>query len=88
MCRPSIWLLGLFLHGEDGMAETTRLPVQHRGAPHCPRCKKDLPTYDDLTMMLPVAGDGEPTIVRVSVHMHVVCSCGLELELVKETSGH
>lgn len=67
------------------MADSTRLPVQHKHAPHCARCKKDLPTYDDLVMMLPAQTDGEPTIDRIEIRVHVVCTCGARWVLVKES---
>lgn len=67
------------------MGETTRLPVQHRRAPHCPTCKADLPTYDDLVIILPAIGDG-PVMEKVVVSIHVVCACGTRLVLQKENT--
>jgi hypothetical protein len=48
-----------------------RLPVQHKSAPHCPKCKCDVPTFDDLivsTRDLPIAFE----LIAITLHTRCV----------------
>lgn len=65
------------------MAEATRLPVQHRGHPHCPTCKAGLPNLDGVALMLPPDAD---SVTLLAVIFHVRCVCGSEWMLKKEAS--
>lgn len=67
------------------MGNPIRLPIQHRRRPHCATCGAALPTLEGMVLTLPEETDviTEATVVAVSVH--VLCSCGSEWLLKKET---
>jgi len=50
----------------------TRLPVQHPDAPHC---KRNLPTFDDIALVLP-AGDDGYELLGSTIFLHIRCKCG------------
>jgi hypothetical protein len=62
-------------------AHIERLPTQHKLHPHCPACKKDLPTFDHVCMTM------NPNELRggtlLGVTYHVQCSCGNRCDLRK-----
>jgi hypothetical protein len=57
----------------------TRLPVQHPNAPHCPKCKRDLPNLNDVTMIMP----GDVTCEIFATTFHIRCQCGALWNLYK-----
>jgi hypothetical protein len=60
-------------------APVTRLPVQHRRAPHCPSCKAPLPTFDGMSLTLM----GETDVELLAITFHVRCKCGSVWDLKK-----
>lgn len=64
------------------MKRISRLPVQHPAAPHCPTCKKDLPTLDGLSVDLPRV---EEKILQLVVIARIQCACGAIWDLHKKT---
>ena len=63
------------------MSNVERLPTQHRLHPHCPSCKADLPTFDDVTMIAPEASFKGVTIFGITYHIQ--CPCGTKVDLQK-----
>ena len=57
----------------------TRLPVQHKNAPHCPKCKRDVPTFDNLLMQ----SFGDIPLPILAITIHTRCTCGMLLDLRK-----
>lgn len=62
-------------------AKVTRLPVQHRNAPHCPTCKASLPAFDGLSLNLSASSLGDSKLTAVT--LHVTCKCGAQWDLKK-----
>jgi len=63
---------------------TTRLPVQHPDAPHCASCKANLPTFDDIALVLPPEDGYE--LLGSTIFLHIRCKCGARWDL-KKTSA-
>ena len=60
----------------------TRLPVQHRGKPHCPACKVDLPTMDDVQLITPT----DLGVELLAVTFTIRCRCGARWNIGKTVS--
>lgn len=59
-----------------------RLPTQHKTLPHCPSCNRSLPTFDGVTVLLPVL-EHPIEVVSCVLRIRVRCECGAEWILQK-----
>ena len=58
-----------------------RLPVQHKNAPHCPRCERNIPPFDGL--LVSTIDDMPAGLEVIAITLHTRCACGQLLDLRK-----
>jgi hypothetical protein len=66
---------------------TTRLPVQHRTLPHCATCDRDLPSMDDVFLMMGTEKLKETVVLSITIVFRVKCACGSEWLLEKSAKA-
>jgi len=67
------------------VSKVRRLPTQHKDKPHCPACERDLPTFDNIAISVPVDDFKGATLVHVS--FRVRCACGETWDIRKGAKG-
>lgn len=65
------------------MSTVTRLPKQHKKAPHCTSCGRDLPHPAGVTVDVCQHSDWEG-VTLLAVTYHVRCACGTSWDLRSE----
>ncbi len=68
------------------MTDVLKFPGQHRNYPRCLACNRDLPTFDDLVIILPADTDGIQ-ILRTKLLVTIKCTCRAEWLLIKDGPG-
>ena len=63
------------------MGDVERIPTQHKRFPHCPTCKRELPNFEMMQMLVSSDDMRGATLLRVTYR--VACECGAEWDLAK-----